>query len=459
MATLDSSVVNIALPTLTKALETDLTQIKWVVMIYLLIVTGLLLPFGRMSDLYGRKHVIQMGFLVFLTGSILCGFSPSLGPLLVARLIQGIGAAMLMANGPAIITAHFPLSERGRALGTLAMVVSLGLISGPLVGGMLIEVLSWRSIFLLNIPICLLGLWLASKNMPSDRVHARLTHFDWAGSLLQMLFLLCFLILVDPPMISVSGSIPFFVPRPLIFLLAVAFGIVFVKVEQETKHPILDLSLLRIRTFWTANAASFMVFVWYSSVSILMPFFLEEVLLMPTSQVGLLLTAIPITVFVVAPISGRLADRIGSVWLRVAGTLVGATGLFFMSGIFGGGFLKARMAADQHAPISVIIGLCSMGLATGLFQSPNNTAIMSSVPTNKLGTASALLATIRNLGWAVGTGLAASLFMWRLETEADFVKALQTTFTLSGIVAVGAIVASIPWGRSRKESSTENPHS
>ncbi|MBI4925657.1 MAG: MFS transporter, partial [Bdellovibrio sp.] len=157
MATLDSSIVNIALPTLTKALTAELYQIKWVIVIYLLVITCLLLPLGRVSDQYGRKKTLLLGFSVFTLGSMLCGFSFNLLTLLGSRMVQAIGAAMLMANGPAVITHSFPSGERGKALGTLAMVVSAGLISGPSIGGLLITTFGWPSIFFVNVPFGVLG--------------------------------------------------------------------------------------------------------------------------------------------------------------------------------------------------------------------------------------------------------------------------------------------------------------
>jgi EmrB/QacA subfamily drug resistance transporter len=437
MATLDSSIVNIALPTLTKSLDTDLYRIKWVVIAYLLVITCLLLPFGRLSDQYGRKKIFQMGFLVFTLGSACCGLAPNLGFLLLSRFIQGLGASMLMANGPAIITTTFPASERGKALGTLAMVVSAGLVTGPSIGGLLITTLGWRSIFLVNIPVGILGMILVYHYVPPEQEPKAAAPFDWAGALLQMILLFSFIIVVDPPSISISGSTPFPVSRILMGILTVIFGAIFVKVELEAKAPLFDLSLLKIRTFWTANLASLLTFISYSSLSVLMPFFLEEVLHLTPDKAGLFMTAIPLTIFVVAPISGRLSDKLGSQELSFIGAMVGALGLFFMSGAFG-------LGIHEHVSrAAIVMGLCSIGLATGLFQSPNNNSIMAVVPSSKLGVASALLATVRNLGLVAGTGLATGLFAWRQQSHGDFVEALHFTFFIAGLVALGAMVASL----------------
>ena len=437
MATLDSSIVNIALPTLTKELGQDLYRVKWVVIVYLLVITCSLLPLGRLSDQKGRKPVFQIGYFVFILGSALCGLAPQLGWLVVFRAIQGVGASMLMANGPAIITATFLSRERGAALGTLAMVVSAGLVSGPSIGGFLITHLGWRSIFWLNIPIGIAGIFLVHRFVKADST-PRVPHsFDWAGTLVQTLFLLTFMILFDPPRISVSGSNPIEIPRWMVGIVTAALAGLFIKVESEVRSPLFDLTLLQNRTFWTANLAGFLIFVAFSSVSVLMPFFLEEVLHFAPQKAGLFMTAIPLTIFVVAPISGRLSDRLGSQELSFTGALIGMVALFAMSGVFNGGL------SEQSSDMEIIVGLCAIGLATGLFQSPNNSAIMGAVPIHKLGVASALLATIRNLGLVTGTGLATTLFTWRMAITGNFVAAFHVTALGAGIIAAGAMIASL----------------
>ncbi len=437
MATLDSSIVNIALPTLTKALSSDLLRMKWVILVYLFVLTCLLLPFGRLSDHFGRKVVYQTGFFIFILGSGLCGTSPSLTWLVVCRGIQAVGASMLMANGPAIITFEFSARERGSALGILAMVVSVGLVSGPSVGGFLISQLGWRSIFLINIPIGIIGIILVQYFVRKDeRTHKKLS-FDWTGALVQTFLLLIFMIAFDPPHVSFSGGLPVQIPRWVMAGLVSFFGFILIRVENEAKMPLLDLSLLKNQTFWSANLAGFLTFVAFSSVQVLMPFFLEEVLFFSPSKAGLFMTAIPLTIFVIAPLSGRLSDRVGSQGLSFAGTLIGVVGLVSMAGAFGSGIHKY-----SGYPF-IILGLSSIGLATGLFQSPNNSAIMGSVPIQKLGVASALLATIRNLGLVAGTGLSTSLFAWKLEGTGDFVAAFHTTLLTAGFIAMGATMASL----------------
>ena len=437
MATLDSSVVNIALPTLTQQLGADLYHIKWVIIIYLLIITCLLLPFGRISDQYGRKFIFQIGFSIFIFGSALCGFSPDLGWLILFRSIQAIGAAMLMSNGPAIIISTFSARERGAALGTLAMVVSAGLLTGPSIGGFFITHFGWRSIFFINVPIGLMGTFLVQKFLKKDTHPRPDLSFDWAGAFLQTFILVLFIVFFDPPVISFSGSPPTIIPRWVVAGIIFFLSVIFFKVESEVPAPLFDLSLLKNRTFWTGNLAGFLTFVSFSSVSILMPFFLEEILLFPPQKAGFFMTAIPVTIFIVAPISGRLSDKVGSQELSFFGAMMGVIGLFMMAGVLGPGIDDTT----HHAMI--IFELCLIGLAIGLFQSPNNSAIMGSVPTSKLGVASALLATIRNLGLVTSTGVSTNLFTWQMALTHHFISSLHTTFAFAGVVGIGAMLASL----------------
>ncbi len=272
MATLDSSIVNIALPTLTKALHTDLRSIKWVIVIYLLTITCSLLPFGRLSDLYGRKKIFQWGFIVFTVGSLLCGFATNLGGLIGFRILQGLGASMLMANGPAIVTQNFEYGSRGKALGILSMVVSTGLVSGPSIGGFLIGTLGWRSIFLVNIPIGLLGFLFAGRHLDLMETRRRHGPFDWGGAFLQILVLFLFILFVDPPTFTIADSKPILLSRWFLGPALVAMSWVFYVVQRQVPEPILDLSLFKIRTFWAANLANYLNFVAYSSLLVLMPF-------------------------------------------------------------------------------------------------------------------------------------------------------------------------------------------
>ena len=436
MATLDSSIVNIALPTLVKSLHADLRSIKWVVIVYLLTITCTLLPFGRWSDLYGRKRALQIGFFIFTLGSLFCGVSLDLTQLILSRVFQGLGASLMMTNGPALITAYYHERERGRALGLLAMVVSTGLVAGPSLGGLLISHIGWRGIFFVNLPMGLLGAYLAQKKLLEERTRKEPGPFDWGGSFLQFLVLLVFVFFVDPPTLSGFGMRDVAIPFWVMGALLVALVWILIEVERQVPEPILDFSLFRNRNFLAANGANFMNFVAYSSLLVLMPFYLEQILSFSPEHAGILMSGIPITIFVVAPVSGMLADRYGTKRLSILGASISGVSLLLMSGLVGPG-LTATVSQTV-----VVLFLCSIGLSSGLFQSPNNVAIMSSIQPDKLGIASALMATIRNLGLVTGTGVSAKIFSWRFSKTDDFLSAFHFSLLVAGFVSIGTLVAS-----------------
>jgi MFS family permease len=243
------------------------------------------------------------------------------------------------------------------------------------------------------------------------------------------------MVLFDPPSISIGGAAKGKLSRWTLAAITTGLSWIFLKVESRAQAPLLDLSLLKIQTFWTGNVASLFTFIAYSTVSVLMPFFLERVMGYPTHLAGIFMTAIPMTILFVAPVSGRMSDKVGTKGLSAAGSFVGALALLGMAGSFGAGI------SGQSSQTVIIIALCSIGLAMGLFQSPNNNAILGSVPLSKLGVASALLATIRNLGLVIGTGMATGLFTWRMNaTNGDFIHALHFTDLVAGVVAMMAMV-------------------
>jgi EmrB/QacA subfamily drug resistance transporter len=437
MATLDTSIVHVALPTLSQALHADLPQIKWVVIGYLMVITVTLLPFGRLADQWGRRKVVASGFIVFTVGSLLCGIASDFLELLWSRMIQGIGAGMLMANGPAIITAAFSTLERGRALGILSMVVSAGLVSGPSIGGFLIGTLGWRSIFLVNIPFGILGLIGALSFLPRDPKSSKGIQFDFRGAILQFGILFSFIFVVDPPTIPWEDLVFIKLSRPYYLAIFSVLFLLFLREEKRAHTPLFDLSLLKIRNFSLANISSFLTFVAHASVNVLMPFFLERVLQYSTTKAGLLLTAIPLTIFFVAPMSGHLSDRLGSRWLSAMGSFVGLMGFLSLAGMFGMG-VGPEMTRPQ-----IVFSLAVLGLALGLFQAPNNNSIMSVVPTDKLGAASSLLATIRNLGFVTGTGLSTAILKRQMDATQDFSSGFRSVLLVAAFLISLAMVSSL----------------
>ncbi|EGW38033.1 MFS transporter [Desulfosporosinus sp. OT] len=402
MATLDSSIVNVALPTISIKLQADLSILQWVVTAYLLTISSLLPVFGRIADLVGRKRVFSIGFLIFTLGSILCGLATNIWFLIGMRVLQALGASMLMANSAALIIANFPPKERGRALGLTGTVVALGSLTGPALGGVLVGLLSWRSIFYINLPIGILGYLAAQIILPHDNPQQNNETFDFVGALFFTLGMISLLFAVS------NGQDWGWQTSPILFGLVIGTILLglFFYTELRVKNPMIHLSLFRIRPFFIGNITGFLSFVAMYANTMLMPFYLQHVLNYSPTQVGLLMTAFPLMMAVTAPISGHASDRIGPIILTTSGLLVTAVGFLYLS---------TMTAASLYWQI--IPGLLLMGLGAGLFQSPNNSSVMSSVPPNKLGVAGGINALVRNVGMVIGIAYSVSLFENR---EANF---------------------------------------
>jgi EmrB/QacA subfamily drug resistance transporter len=366
-----------------------------VVTAYLLTISSLLPVFGRCADLIGRKKVYGFGFLVFTIGSAMCGFAPNLWFLIAARVLQAIGASMLMSNGFAIITAIFPIHERGRALGLSGTIVALGSMTGPALGGMIIGIAGWRSIFYINVPIGILGYVYSLLILPVDQPSKDKEKFDFAGAALFCVGMVSLLFAIN------NGSDLGWTSLPVIsgIVIGIIMLIVFIFVEKKINFPMIDLSLFKIRPFLIGNIAGGLSFIAMFANNMLLPFYLQQVLHYEPAHVGLLLMAFPMAMAVVAPISGYLSDKFGPEFLTTGGLGAMAIGLFYFT------TLKADAKFYQ-----VIIGAMIMGLGSGMFQSPNNSSVMSSVPSQKVGISGAINSLVRNVGMVMGIAFSVTLF-------------------------------------------------
>lgn len=306
LATIDGSIVNITLPTLVRELQTNFATIQWVVLAYLLTLTTLMLGIGRLADIRGKKPLFVTGFVIFTIGSTLCALAPTVYWLIGFRILQGVGGAMTLALGAAIVTEAFPGQERGRALGILGSVVSLGVVTGPLVGGLIIAVASWHWIFLVNLPIGIIGTLMAQRFVPALQPPGG-QRFDYLGAILLFISLLTLLL-----GLSLAQTMGFAQPLPLTLLaIWLVFLIGFISVELRVKDPVIDLRLFRHRLFSINLGTGFITFVAISGVFLLMPFYLENILGYPIQLVGPLQAVLPIMLGIMAPISGMLSDRYG----------------------------------------------------------------------------------------------------------------------------------------------------
>ena len=403
MATLDSSIVNVALPTLARTFGASVTQIEWVALAYVLTITAFLLPFGRLGDALGRRRVFLLGLLLFTLGSLACAFAVSTGTLVAARVAQGVGASMVSANSVALITAAFPPDQRGRALGMVGAVVGMGLTVGPPLGGLLLSSFGWASIFLVNLPIGVLGLLYARSTLPADAPAGPRPAFDVAGALCALAFLVALTLFL-----SRGAAWGWSAPRTIACGLGAPLALAaFALVERRAREPLVDLSFLGDPAFRVPMLALLASFVSLFAAVFLVPFYLERIGGLTPDRVGRVLVVIPLLLLAVSPVSGALSDRLGTRTLAIVGLATTSAGLLLL------GLLLGRAGERPLPPLAVAGGLFVVGLGQGLFQPPNSSAAMGSVPVARLGLAAGLLATMRNLGMLFGIGLAAAIYEGR----------------------------------------------
>ncbi|MEH7094349.1 MFS transporter [Neobacillus vireti] len=404
MSTLDSSIVNIALPVISKTMNLPIAKIQWVVSIYLIAICTFILLFGKLGDQYGKIRIFKIGMIIFLVGSLLCGFSSTLPYLLLFRMIQAVGASMTMANSQGIVTEIFPPTERGKALGLIGTFVSLGSIAGPSLGGLLVSAFGWEYIFWVNIPIGLIAISFGWRLLPADLTFVK-AKLDVLGSILFSVFIISLFsgLLLGQQFgyqdIRILGAI----------ILAVVTFIFFLWTESRTEQPMLQFSLFKNPSFSLSILCGCLVFVSTFCFNIISPFYTQNILHLPPLSAGLLLMLFPITMSIVAPLSGALSDKIGSELLTFIGLVI---------------MVLAQVGLSTlHANSSILfVGslVAILGLGNGLFQSPNNSLVMSSVPRSQLGIAGSINSLIRNIGMVVGIAVATTTLFSVMSAKAGY---------------------------------------
>jgi EmrB/QacA subfamily drug resistance transporter len=426
MASLNAASLIIILPTLQRDLHTQLINIFWVLLAYVLASAILLLTVGRVADLWGNKRIYLWGYAIFGAGSVFSAAAPGVNTLIAARFIQGIGGAMLTANASAIVAHTFPRRELGRALGITSMVYAVGTTLGPIVGGLLTDAINWRWAFWVNVPLTVVGFILAFYflyNEVGARQAAQAEGFDLLGAALLAVSFATLLYFVS------FGPMYSWFSRSMLLSLAicvVATALFFWR-QLTIAHPLLDLRLFGNRLFAMANLSASFATMGMIAVLFLLPFYLEDVLHYSLFMSAVLLAPYPLTMLVVSPVSGWLSDRFGSRFLGTLGMLIAALSLFSLSTLT----LHAT-----YGPIAV--RLVVLGVGMGLFQSPNNSAVMGSVPGSRRGVASAVLGTMRNLGQMLGIGIIGAVFVSFMPFNAFLQLALTGETTATGAAEVVA---------------------
>ncbi len=442
VATTDSSMVNIALPAIMDHFRSSLRLTEWVVMAYLLAVTVSLLFWSNVADRFGRRRLYATGLAVFGLGALACAQAGSLAALIGLRLLQASGAAMMMATGPAVIRENVPRPHLGRVFGQIGIAVSLGLMCGPSLGGMLLHLASWRVVFLAGAPVALLASVAALLLVPPSRRYRVGQEIDVAGALLWAVFVGVLFLTIS----HASGPHP--VPGRLAggALLAGALLVAFLRVEARSAAPLLPLHLARQRFFGVALACAALSFVVLFAVTVLMPFYLDRVRGMPSYAIGFLMLAIPAAAMVAAPIAGRLSDRWDARLLTAAGLATAGCGLVALAGIGLATPLPAMAA-----------GLALVGGGQAVFLSPNSASVLRRVGGADAAVSAAMLATARNFGMLAGIALAgmAFSFFFRRQTggldlveftaqhRPAFVAALRQTFWCGAVLAFASAVLAL----------------
>lgn len=394
MGQLDASIVTVALPTLQQTFGVSVGAVTWVGLSYLLVLVATVVAVGRFADMWGRKLLYVYGFVIFTLASVLCGLAPDLAALCVFRALQAVGAAMLQANSLAIIVLVVPARALGRAIGLQGTAQALGLALGPSIGGLLLAAGGWRLIFFVNVPFGVFGAVAAILLVPRSRNLMTRARFDWTG--LGIFF---------PAVVALVSAISFGAAVGWssnlivgLFAAAAVLGALFVRHERHDADPMLDLGLFRNARFSTGIASGVGSYLVMFGVLLLIPFYLERGLGLGAARSGLELMAMPLAFGIVAPLAGRLADRVGARPLTVSGMALVTLGL----GLLG---------ALRPSTLWLLLLLAVIGVGMGLFTSPNNASIMGAAPGRQAGMASGVLNMSRGMGTALGLALTGTIFV------------------------------------------------
>ena len=431
------SAVNIALPSIGRELSLDAVTLGWIATAYILSSATLLVPFGRIADIHGRKKIFTCGIVIFTFASFLSGIASSATMLIAFRVLQGIGASMLAGTGVALLTSVFPADERGKVLGINVAAVYIGLSLGPVLGGILTQHLGWRSIFFINVPLGLVVIGVVLLKLKGEWTGAKGEKFDSIGSIIYSLALVALVygFTLLPAMLGV-----WLIVGGVVGLSA------FARWEMRIRSPVLDISLFRnSRVFTFSNLAALINYSATFAVSFLISLYLQYVKGFNPETAGLILVAMPAIQAIFSPLAGRLSDRIEPRIIASAGMALITIGLVIF--IF----------LNEKTPFELIVGnLVLMGFGFALFSSPNTNAVMSSAPKTAYGVASATLSTMREVGIVLSLGIAMlmfTLYIGRVQITPEyyplFQQSMKTAFINFAILCFGGIFASLARGKVR----------
>ena len=431
LSSLGTSIANVGLPTLAQAFNASFQEVQWIVLAYLLAITTLIVSVGRLGDIIGRRRLLLAGIVLFTVASVLCGVAPTLWLLIAARAAQGLGAAIMMALTMAFVGETVPKDKTGSAMGLLGTMSAIGTALGPSLGGVLIAGLGWRAIFLVNVPLGILTLLLAYRYLPVDRRRPKADRagFDTMGTLLLALTLAAYAL----AMTIGRGS---FGPLNMALLLAAVVGVgLFVLAEARAASPLIRLAMFRDPVLSASLAMSALVSTVMMATLVVGPFYLSRALGLDAALVGLVMSVGPLVVALTGVPAGRIADRFGAQRMTIVGLIGMAAGSFVLS------MMPATLGIPGYiAPLVVI----TAGYA--LFQTANNTAVMTDVPPDQRGVISGMLNLSRNLGLITGASVMGAVFALAsatIDITTARPEAVATGMRITFAVAAALIVVAL----------------
>ena len=456
MVTTDIGLLSIALPVIITDLHADLALAGWIALIYALVTASLYLPCGRLSDMIGRAKVYRVGFFLYAGTSLIAGFAQDASQLILFRGLQAIGSALIMTNSFAMVAAIFPPEERGRAMGIAGGTVSaLGYTLGPVIGGVITYALGWRSNFFLTSSLSFIGFVAACYLLRDDADDAgrrgAKESFDFAGAV-SFALAICALLLGLTTGQRAGWTSVLILSELGLGLATLVF---FIWWEAGSLFPLLDLRLFQIRAFSYGNIARLISFMVISLNNLVMPFFLQLAMGLDPLQAGFLVAPTPLALALLAPVAGRLSEKVSTRLLTAAGLILKAIACVLLAYV-----------SVNASPLNLVLRLGLLGLGLGIFQTPNNNSLMSSIPRERLGVGSSFLSVVRSLGHSAGTAVATAIISARLlaVTGGDAVDDLKNAtsmgagavlpafmegfryafWTAAALCIVGAVISALP---------------
>jgi EmrB/QacA subfamily drug resistance transporter len=388
MAGLDATIVNIALPAIAKSLDVSTVTVSWVLNAYLIILVSLLLAASRLGDMKGYRNIFLGGFALFTLGSALCGLSPTIDILILSRMIQAVGGAVISALGAVMVTSYLSSSMRGQALGIVAMFTMLGAALGPVVGGFLTSVFSWQYIFFVNLPVGIAAIILGMHILPQHAPVAPAAKLDIPGVLL--VFIALSTLIVGLTSVQSNNSRL----GMIALVISVIFWCLFLVQERRGKEPLINTRLFANRAYSLQNVNIMLIQMAMAGVMVIMPFYLELVKKIPAGNAGTILLTLPVGMILTAPLAGKISDVIGTKKPIIVGFAISAVALLFLSTI---------SAETSVGHIGIYLFL--LGAGTGIAFSPLNSAVMGECPEKDRGSTSGLVKMMTNLGSSLGVAV------------------------------------------------------